>query len=123
MVPAMPPLQLQLLGSLLPSQVIDAPTRTRSKPLSLTDDRHRAALQKLLHGPTPLAQVARAAGTLDEQGLVSELRALDLDVQIVMVPSPVEGGAATDMVMVCCLTKRDTRKVLQHIKKQERKNG
>lgn len=116
------PNQLQLLDFVSPIPLADATTRTRSKPLSLTDDRHRAALQQLLHGPTPLAQVARAAGTLDEQGLVSELRALDLDVQIVMVPSPVEGSAATDMVMVCCLTKRDTRKVLQHIKKRERKN-
>lgn len=122
MVPAMPPLQLQLLGPLVPSHAIDAPARTRSKPLSLTHDRHRAALQQLLQSPAPLAQLARAAGTLDEQGLVDELRELGLDVQTASVPSPGD-TVEVDFVTVCSLTKRNIRKVLQYVKKQERENA
>jgi hypothetical protein len=121
MATALPALQLQLFDSLPPSPFVDVHARTRSKPLTLTLDRHRAALQCLLQGPVPLAQIARAAGATDEQKLVDELREIGLDIQTVTVPSPGNGGDA-DFVTVYRLTRRDIRKVFQYVKKQERKN-
>jgi len=102
--------------------VSDVPRRSRSrnKPLTLPLDHHRAAIQCLLQGPSPLAQVARRIGT-DEQKLVGELRELGLDVQTVAIPCPGD-DVMPDVVTVCYLTKRDTRKVTHFIKTQERKN-
>ena len=113
--------QLPLIEALPPVSFGSAPVRGRRNALALTCDRHRAALQRLVQGPAPLDQIAQVAGEPNAEKLALELRALGLDVPTVPIPTPTLDSQPT-CVVVCSLSKHDVRKILQYVKKQERKN-
>jgi hypothetical protein len=109
--------QLPLIALLSLDDVVEpAPSRRPvSKHAHVSDLPYLNAVQALLQGPMPLAQLVRLEAAIDGTSLVNALRQFGLQLPIHQVPV-FDINYDVSLIDVCALTVADTRRVNRVLK-------
>lgn len=113
------PTQLPLIARLgLTESVEPPPARPARKHSDIVLLAHRNAIQALLQGPTPLAQMVTLEEANDGLALINTLRQAGLQLLVRRVPI---FDANYDIIFcdVCALTAADVRRIHRALKKSE----
>lgn len=107
---------IALLGLTEPGE--PPPLRPARKHTGSTMLPHPTAVQTLLQGPAPLAQLVRLEGATGGPALIDALRQFGLQIPVLAVPT-FDSNYDVILCDVCTLTAADIRRIHRALKKAE----